>query len=241
VTRANPAAEQLTILATTPMVVPGRPVVRVVIPCSKRKVASVETATRAELDETRAEPEARLADQARAARDLYTGRAFRSAVITVDRFAARRPDLPVALHIASAGYGLVSADDQFVPYEAVMGTNRQQWVARGRALGMPTQARNLTESCDLTLFALSQPYFHGAALPDLKPRGGFAVVIGASSVSASPHLRSFRAGRREARALGTSEREVAAVVLDGLLARIALDGLAAAEDLPENPLEWLGR
>ena len=237
-TRANPVAGQLTLLATTSMVLPGRPVLRVVIPCSKRKVASVETATRAELDERRAETEARLAGQARAARDLYTGRAYRRAVMTVDSFAARRPDLPVALHIASAGYGLVAAEDQLVPYEAVMGTNRQQWVTRGRALGMPAQARILTESCDLTLFALSQPYFHAAALPDFEPRSGFAVVIGASSVSASPHLRAFRAGRREARALGTTEREVAVVVLGRLLGCIASEGLAAAQRLPDDPLEW---
>jgi hypothetical protein len=238
VTRANPAAGQLTLLATDSMGPAERPVMRIVIPCSERKVASIQMATRADLDERRAETEARLAGQARAARDLYTGRAYRRAVITIDQFAARRPDLSVALHIASAGYGLVAADDLLVPYEAVMGKNRQQWVTRGRDLGMPAQARKLTESCDLTVFALSQPYFHGAALPDLTPRTGFAAVIGASSVGVSPHLRSFRAGRREARALRTTEREVTVVVLDRLLARIASEGPAAAQRLPDDPLEW---
>jgi hypothetical protein len=119
-----------------------------------------------------------------------------------------------------------------------MGINRHQWITRGQALGMPAQARTLVESCDLTLFALSQPYFHGAALSDLEPVAGFAAFIGASSVAPTSHHRTFRAGRPEARALGTTEREVAAAVLDRLLACIASRGLAAARELPDDPLEW---
>jgi hypothetical protein len=169
---------------------------------------------------------------------MYTGRAFRRALTAVDGFAERRADLVVELHIASAGYGLVSAEDRLVPYEAVMGATRNQWVRRGQTLDMPAQAKTLVESCDLTLLALSQPYFHAAALSSLKPGSGFAAVIGASNITASRHCRSFRAGRREARALGTTEREVAALVLERLLVRIASDGLAAAQFLPDDPLEW---
>jgi hypothetical protein len=238
VTRTGQAAGQLPLLSTAPVPEPDRPVLRVVIPCSKRKLASDAPATRAELDMRRSAVEARLASEVRAARDMYTGRAYRRAVAAVDRFAELRPDLPVALHIASAGYGLVGARDQLVPYEATMGRHRRQWIERGQLLRMPAEARALVESCDVAVFALSQPYFHGANLAGLEPESGLAVVIGVAEMATSLHRRGVRAGRREARALGTTEREVAAVVLDRLLGWIAVDGLTAACDLPGDPLEW---
>src|SRR5262245_30335395 len=78
---------------------PARAVVRIVIPCSKRKSSPIVS-------------------EAVVARDLYQGRAFRRAIDAVDMFVSRRPDLPATLHIASAGYGLISATDTVRAYDA---------------------------------------------------------------------------------------------------------------------------
>jgi hypothetical protein len=233
-----PAASQLTLLPLDET--PGRadPVIRIVVPCSKRKVYSFRSASRDELDNERARTERRLSAWAMPAVETYTGRAFKRSAKAVDHFAGHRPDLPIALHIASAGYGLVSASDVLVPYEATMGTSRKSWIERGEALGMPGAARLLVESCDLTLFALSEPYFHGLSIADLAPDRGSAIIIGKTGVVASENRRSIHAGESQARAFRTSEREVGAVVLERLLTLIAANGPNVVGSLADDPVQW---
>ena len=238
-TRAERAAGQLSLLpSSAPIATPEHPVLRVVIPCSKWKVTSEATASRHDLDERRAHTHERLAALAQPARDLYTGRAYLRALSAMDRFAKRRPDLPITLHISSAGYGIVDAQELLVPYEAVMGSGVRQWTARGQFLGMPQQALSLIESCDLTILALSQPYFTAAAVATIEPTSGSGVVIGVGEAPRSPRLRTVTAGRPQARGLGTTEREVAAVVLGSLLDQIATHGLGVAFELAPDPLDW---
>jgi hypothetical protein len=214
------------------------PAIRVIIPCSRSKVRSLRAATQLELNLHRDAVRAGSACLSQPARDLYTGRAFRRAAASVDAFAAERPDLPIALHIASAEFGIVEASQLLVPYEAVMGSGPRQWAARGRQLGMPEAAKQLIESCDLAIFALSQPYATGAGLRSIRPNDGRAVVIGVSRDHESSRLRAIVAGRRVARALATSEREVAAVVLGRLLSIISADNPGVARRLPSDPLLW---
>ena len=237
-TRADRTAGQLPLLSPAEAVTPEHPVLRVVIPCSKWKVAAEATASRHDLDERRAHTHERLGALAQPARGLYTGRAYQRSLAEVDRFAERRPDLPVALHIASAGYGIVDSHEPLVPYEAVMGSGVRQWTERGRFLGMPQQALSLIESCDLTIFALSQPYRAGAALASMEPANGYGVLIGVGQSPTSSRLRSIIASRAQARGFGTTEREIASVVLGRLLAQIARHGLDVARDLPVDPMEW---
>jgi hypothetical protein len=45
-------------------------------------------------------------------------------------------------------------------------------------------------------------------------------------------------GRREARALGSSEREIRSRLLSALLGRIATEGMPALDALPPDPLAW---
>jgi len=201
-------------------------------------VASEASASRDDLDNRRAETEARLFAVAQPARDAYVGRAYKRSLAAVDRFAEQRPDLPITLHIASAGYGIVGADDLVVPYEAVMGSATWEWTERGSFLGMPKEALALVESCDLTIFALSQPYVAGAALPSMEPAHGYGVVIGVGRPPASRRLRNIIASRRQARGLGTTEREIGSVVLARLLNQLAAHGVEIAHDLPADPLEW---
>jgi hypothetical protein len=239
VTRAGRAAGQLSLLAPgAPTTTHEHPVLRVVIPCSKWKAASEAPASRHDLDERRAHTHDRLAARAQPARELYAGRAYLRALAAVDRFAERRPDLPIALHIASAGYGIVDAQELLVPYEALMGSGVRQWTARGQFLGMAQKALSLIESCDLTILALSQPYFIAAAVATIEPANGSGVVIGVGHAPRSPRLRTVIASRPQARGLGTTEREVASVVLGRLLDQIATHGLDVVHELSIDPLGW---
>ena len=52
---------------------------------------------------------------------------------------------------------------------------------------------------------------------------------------------SLKKSGQEARALATTEREVASVVLSRLLRWIATDGMDALADLPSDPLDWPSR
>jgi hypothetical protein len=232
----SPIGSHLPLLAWTEL--PAAPAIRVVIPCSKSKLTADVTASQVELDMHRGEVQGRLSSSSVIARDLYTGRAYLRAVAAIDQFAREQPDLPLAMHIASAGYGVIEATDVVVPYDATMGANRAAWEARGRRLGMPAAARALVESCALTVFALTQPYFHGVDVPGLRPHRGEALIISTQTDFASERVRAVRAGRREARALGTTEREVWAVVLELLLARLQTDGLRLTSALPSDPIEW---
>lgn len=237
-TSSGRIAGQLSLLDASPSSAGASPVIRVVIPCSSRKLTTQEIATRDDLDHRRAETEERLAHLSQPARELYAGKAYQRALRAVDRFAERRQDLPIALHIASAGYGIVQSDDLLVPYEAIMGTTKREWAARGIYLGMPAQAQRLVDTTALTIFALSQPYFHGAALPALAPGTGRVVVIGVGGLPDIDGVRAFTASRPQARGFGTTEREVASVVLAKLLDQIAASGPDAAFALPTNPMEW---
>ena len=234
--RAQQAAGQQTVLPCPDP--PRHPTVRVVIPCSKSKLFTSAPATRRELDERRGDAERRLIASTVAARDLYTGRAYRRAVAAVDRASLTRADMPIALHIASAGYGLIDTTHPVVPYEATMGRNRAEWIDRGKRLGMPGRALELVESCALTIFALPQPYLHAIGLDHFEPHRGQALVISTSSRFPSARMRAIRVGRALARALGTTEREVWAVVLERLLEYLSRGGLEAAATLPGDPLNW---
>ena len=232
------SAGQLSLLDSSPVATAGEPLIRVVIPCSKWKVKSPEYASREDLDLRRAVTEARLAPLAQPARDLYAGRAYQRSLASVDRFADLRPDLPIALHIASAGYGIVPSGQLLVPYEAVMGAAKTEWIARGTQLDMPRQAQELVNSTGLTVFALSQPYFHGAAVPAITPGGRRVIVIGVGDVTTTEGVQTIIASRPQARAFGTTEREIASVVLGKLLDHIAANGIDAATSLPADPTEW---
>ena len=129
------------------------------------------------------------------ARELYAGRAYHRSLGAVDRFVEQRPDLPSrAAHRLSRLRTSWTQIELLVPYEAVMGSGVRQWRERGRFLGMPEQARSLVESCELTIFALSQPYSTGAALATLDPTHGYGVVIG---VGPTPTIAPIAIRRRE--------------------------------------------
>jgi hypothetical protein len=239
VTPGGRAAGQLSLLSPLQQTtVVSHPTLVVVIPCSKRKVASGATASRHDLDQRRASTHRRLAALAQPARELYAGRAYLQALAAVDGFRSQRPDLPIALHIASAGYGIVDAHQPLVPYDAVLGSGTREWRARGQFLRMPERAQYLIESCEFAIFALSQPYHTAAAISTIDPSRGSGIVIGASTPPRSPRLRAVSATRAQARAFGTTEREVGSVVLARLLHLIAARGLSITSELPLDPLEW---
>jgi hypothetical protein len=156
----------------------------------------------------------------------------------VDLFAEARPDLPIALHIASAGYGIIEAHELVVPYDAVMGSGVREWQRRGQHLRMPERARLLVESCALAIIALSRPYLTGAAVRSLRPDSGYCVVISAEDFGSSDRVKTLLAGRQQARVLGTTDREVGSVVLERLLARIASEGPGVVAALPSESVEW---
>lgn len=223
------------------MVEHGQPNLRVLVPCSKWKQPSSVLASRDDLDFRRAEVEQALGASAVPAREMYVGRAYLRALAAVDSLVGTQTAIAVALHIASAGYGIVAADERIVPYEATMGSSRTQWAARGSYLQMAERLTRMVEAADVTIAALSQPYYVGCGIERLSPKQGLLIAIGTGQAPASPRIRQVHAGRQQARTLATTEREVASVVLSRLLGWIATDGMGALVDLPSDPLAWPSR
>lgn len=233
-----PGAGQLELIEQLPAPTPETPPLRILIPCSKLKRPAPILASRDDLDLRRAETHRRLSRSACPAREMYVGRAYQRALTAVDRLALARGDIPVRLHIASAGYGVIDAQEQIVPYEATMGTSSRDWAVRGSRLEMPGDLARLIETARVTIVALSQPYFIGCAVATIDPADGQFIAIGTGRPPSSPRGRQVLAGRKQARALGTTEREVSSVVLERLLLWVATDGLEVLDGLSNDPLDW---
>jgi hypothetical protein len=201
--------------------------VTVVIPCSKTKRRCPEPAASIEeLGRCRFGDASRLEAFAVEARELYLGRQHRQMVRAVDALRHARPGFRVKLAIVSAGYGLLAEHDPVIPYEAALGGSRRAQAERGRQLGLPGAVRQLAEISDCTVFALSAAYLAACGLPD--PTLEAVYLAGASTEALG--CATISSGRREARDLGRSEREVRGYVLSLLLEDIARRGMATLQD-----------
>ena len=121
------------------------------------------------------------------AEDLYAGQQHVRLMRGVARFrtwaagSAHRLDL----HILSAGYGLVNADERLAPYEATFnGMSRGEAVAWAKTIGIPNAVRKVLEApFDLALLLLGDRYLEACELPtDLNPGG---LVLGVCSRAAA--------------------------------------------------------
>ncbi len=209
----------------------------VVIACSKLKArCPVAVASRAELrDLTR--PWTRLQKWETPARDLYRGRQFMTMVRAVDAFRNARPNVATSLYVVSAGYGLVAETQGLVPYEAALGPRKKDWIRIGRELGMASHVRGAIGSASVAIVALSEPYMTAAELPADHIATRVVYLMAGKHVPISNGI-AVRAGRPEARALGTTEREVRGVILRRLLGLLAERGLSALGTLGDDPLSW---
>jgi hypothetical protein len=214
----------------------ARPRLAVIVPCSKRKASSADQ-TSPERAPTKRTPPRRQQERAWPARDLYRGRQFRAMVRAVDQLSIDRPDIDVTLHIVSAGHGLLRSADKVAPYEATLGSARRDWVERGRQLELPDRMKDLLACVDSAVIALSEAYLAACDLPQSSANARL-LYLSPRTARTVPGMSVVWSGRREARALRSSEREIRGRLLAAVLARIATEGLPALEALPPDPLAW---
>jgi len=112
------------------------------------------------------------------AEDLYTGLQHQRLMRGV-RTARAATGIDVDLRILSAGYGLVSADQNLAPYEATfIGMGRKGADAWAQTLSIPTAIRAaLAEACDLCIVLLGNDYLRACALDDQIQLGGPALFL----------------------------------------------------------------
>jgi hypothetical protein len=214
-----------------------RPRLAVVIPCSKTKASCPEAvATRMEL--AKGSPPLRLAARVVAAKDLYRGRQFRTMSHAVDQLLVDRPEIELSLHVVSAGYGLLASGDPVVPYEATLGSARRDWIARGRELELPERVKDLITSVDAAIIALGEAYLVACGLPHQWPTDASVLYLCPKATRVASGTAVVWAGRREARALKASERDVRGRLLSVLFGRIGAAGMPALESLPSDPTTW---
>lgn len=214
-----------------------RPRLAVVIPCSKTKARCPEAAaTPAEL--AKGSPPQRLRERVVAAKDLYRGRQFRAMATAVDQLLIERPEIELSLHVVSAGYGLLASGDPVVPYEATLGCARRDWIERGRELELPDRMKDLITSVDAAIIALGEAYLVACGLPHEWSTDASVLYLSPKLTPVASGTAVVWAGRREARALKASERDVRGRLLSGLLGRIGAAGMPALESLPSDPTTW---
>lgn len=165
------------------------------------------------------------------ARDLYRGRQYRAMLRSIDWFRTLRPDLSVGVFIVSAEHGLLSESDPIAPYEAELGARERDWLQRGECLGLPTAIDELARRARAVVFALGRAYLTACRLPSDAHRDSI-FLAGAAFAAQHEGFHFVLAGRAQARALGKSERDVRAVVLDSLLRSLAKDEMGAIRTLP---------
>jgi hypothetical protein len=215
----------------------ARPRLAVIVPCSKRKAASADPAATVVALAGHSPPQ-RQPERVWPARDLYRGRQFRAMVRAVDKLSIDRPDIEISLHIVSAGHGLLASSDMVAPYEATLGSARRDWIERGRQLELPDRLKDLLVSVDGAVIALSEAYLTSCELPHRWSTIAPLVYLTPRTTRSMPGTSIVWSGRREARALGSSEREIRSPLLSALLGRIATEGMPALDALPPDPLAW---
>lgn len=222
--------------SVTPRRIARRPRLAVLVPCSKRKVTCPKPASASDIAAFGV-PE-RLQHSTHRARELYRGRQFLAVAGAVDDLKGARPDIATSLHIVSAGYGLLAADDIVVPYEATLGSRRSEWVSRGHQLGLPDLVRELLDSVDAAIVALSEAYLVACALPHRWPTQTQILYLSPPSTALQDGSFVVWSGRSQARALGVSERDIRGRLLSAVLRRIATNTLPALETLNPDPVAW---
>ena len=214
-----------------------RPRLAVVVPCSKTKVGCPEAvATPMEL--AKGSPPRRLAARVVAAKDLYRGRQFRTMSNAFDQLLVDRPDIELSLHVVSAGYGLLASGDPVVPYEASLGSARREWIERGRQLQLPDRLKDLITSVDAAVIALGEAYLVACGLPHQWSTDASVLYLSPKVTRVASGTAVVWAGRREARALKASERDVRGRLLSVVLSRIGAAGMSALGSLPSDPTAW---
>jgi hypothetical protein len=213
------------------------PRLAVLVPCSKRKVTCPAAPASASEISTAGVPE-RLQHSTLQARELYRGRQFLAMAGAVDDLKRARPDIATSLHIVSAGYGLLAADDIVVPYEATLGSRRREWVSKGHQLGLPDLVRELLDSVDAAIVALSEAYLVSCALPHHWATQTQILYLSPPSTALQDGSSVVWSGRSQARALGVSERDIRGRLLRAVLRRVATNAIPALETLDPDPVAW---
>ncbi len=102
------------------------------------------------------------------AEKLYTGLQHQRLMSAVNHLRETKSELEVDLHIVSAGYGLVSANDKLPPYEVTFtGMKSQELKEWSNSLGIPEDfAELVSKRYDLILLLLGNEYLSACQLSD---------------------------------------------------------------------------
>ncbi len=214
----------------------------VITPCTAKKRSQVsDPALAGDLadPERRRRAEARLAEHAAPAAQMYTGKHHRLVMEGVQAVWQRWGHELLDLAILSGGYGILGADDLIIPYDATFdqfeGEALSEW---GALLQVPAKAAALAGQYDLVFLLLSGSYLAILELPLNVPDSVQQIVLtGQDSlelVPPKPNLHAFVA----AEAMAARRWHVKAPHVRGFLFR-----RLCAQVAQHGPgiLEWLYR
>ncbi|MGD9048508.1 MAG: hypothetical protein PVF77_10665 [Anaerolineae bacterium] len=216
----------------------------VIAPCSAKKRGDAPNpATAADLadPERRRQAEARLADLASPALEIYTGTHHLLVMEGVQAVWQRWGRETLDLAILSGGYGLLRADDRVIPYNVTFDQFDEQALAdwAGR-LRIPEQAASLAGRYDLAFYLLSGRYLAVLDLPlDVPASVQQIVLTGQDSlalVPAAPNIHPFVAsGTVAARRWHVKAPHVRGFLFRRLCNQIAYHGPVVLEWLSQHP------
>jgi hypothetical protein len=177
----------------------------------------------------RAELHLRYAHLLLPAREQYVGRHHLAVGAAVARLRGMLATTRVTWTILSAGYGVLDADDEIIPYDASFaGLRPSEALARAERLGMRAALTQRLRAHEVALILLSATYL-GPLDPPLLAAGlelYFAPAEYARLAAAG--VLYTAAGISEARLLGVAPREVKATLLSAFANLVEWEGWGAA-------------
>ncbi len=141
--------------------------------------------------------EKELGDLCRKAGEMYTGEQHVRVMRGVSAFRSSPPtrDSSLALHVLSAGYGIIPEDRVIAPYEVTFATMKAKEIdAWSKTLGVPEDFRRLvSQPYDLGLILLGDNYLRACQLDKTVKCGGPTILFcGTGMAKKFPKLANVR-------------------------------------------------
>ena len=215
-----------------------------ITPCSAQKRGDVpDPARAADLadPERRQKAEARLAEFACPAMEMYTGTHHRLVMDGVRAVWQRWGRDSLNLAVLSGGYGLLPAEQEIIPYDVTFDefdeTGLAAWVAR---LEIPQRAAALAGAHDLVLYLLDGRYLAALGLPLAVPGSVQQIALtdedSLALLPAAPNLHAVVAhGPAAARRWHVRAPHVRGFLVRRLCQQIVYHGPAILEWLHRHP------
>jgi len=172
--------------------------------------------------------------------ELYTGGQHLCLLRALKHFRHDFPKHQWDLKIVSAGYGLLSEDDQVVPYEVTFNTMRvnelREWAD---FLQLPQTVGNVLGQYDLTFFLLGKEYLKAIHLPETLPGSQAYLFLTASAemkqIPQAEKMFAFPMGNPEAKIYGAAVTSLKGRVMEWLAEGLTQEGEKWLIELAQDP------